>query len=319
MITPDPPSSPAANADLPAPAAPGDELRPGPARPEAPSPASLAAPAAANPAAATGPGAPASPGVPAAEHLATIEHRLAGLVAALEHAGGAAVHEIAEEAARLGPAWRRATAGELRWPVGFVVSGMIAMQLAVPYRLSPTGHWLLPVLEAVLLAILVASDPTRMTRRSPLLRALSLGLIAVASLANVYSAVNLVIGLVRGTEGSDATALLVTGGNIWLTNIIIFGLWYWELDRGGPASRALAARTRPSFLFPEMTAPELSDPDWEPQFVDYLYLAFTNATAFSPTDTLPFARWAKLTMMLQSTISLATGALVIARAVNILK
>jgi hypothetical protein len=266
---------------------------------------------------------PAAPTAHTADHLTQLEHRLEGLVAALEHAGGATIQEITHgvthEAARLGPAWRRVTEGELRWPVGFVVTGMIAMQLAVPYRLSPTGHWLLPGVEAVLLAILVASDPTRMTSRSPLLRTLSLGLIAVASLGNLYSAVNLVIGLVRGTEGNDPTALLANGGNIWLTNIIIFGLWYWELDRGGPASRALAARTKPSFLFPEMTAPELTDPDWEPRFVDYLYLAFTNATAFSPTDTLPFARWAKLTMMLQSSISLATGALVIARAVNILK
>jgi uncharacterized membrane protein len=248
---------------------------------------------------------------------------LAAVVAALERTGGAAAqgvaHHVVEEAARLTPGWRRATAGEVRWPVSVIVAAMIAMQLAVPHRLTPTGHWLLPAIEAFLLAILILSNPARMTSRSPLLRALGLALIATATVANGYSAVNLVIGLVNGTEGGDAAALLITGGNIWLTNIIIFGLWYWELDRGGPASRAMAQRTRPGFLFPQMTTPALADPTWEPQFVDYLYLAYTNATAFSPTDTLPFARWAKLAMMLQSAISLATGALVIARAVNILK
>jgi uncharacterized membrane protein len=141
----------------------------------------------------------------------------------------------------------------------------------------------------------------------------------VASLANAWSAGNLVVGLVQGAEGSDPAALLVTGGDIWLTNILIFALWYWDLDRGGPGSRARAERNKPDFLFPEMTSPELADVDWEPHFVDYLYLAYTNATAFSPTDTLPFSRWSKLAMMLQSAVSLTTGALVIARAVNILK
>jgi uncharacterized membrane protein len=151
------------------------------------------------------------------------------------------------------------------------------------------------------------------------LRVLSLTLIVAASLANALAATSLVIGLIRGTMGSDAGPLLLTGGDIWLTNVVIFGLWYWELDRGGPGRRMRAERSKPDFLFPEMTAPQLAAPHWAPTFVDYLYLAFTNATAFSPTDTLPFSRWSKLAMMLQSTISLTTGALVIARAVNILK
>jgi uncharacterized membrane protein len=128
-----------------------------------------------------------------------------------------------------------------------------------------------------------------------------------------------VLGLVHGTEHATASRLLMSGGAIWLTNVIVFALWYWELDRGGPVARAMAMQPYPDFLFAQMQSPELAPPQWEPAFVDYLYLSFTNATAFSPTDVLPMSRWAKCTMMLQSAVSLATVALVIARAVNILQ
>jgi uncharacterized membrane protein len=103
-----------------------------------------------------------------------------------------------------------------------------------------------------------------------------------------------------------------------LTNVIVFALWFWEMDRGGPAARALARKVHPDFLFSQMTVPDLVNLDWEPGFVDYLYLSFTNATAFSPTDTLPLSRWAKLTMMAESTVSFVTVALIVARAVNVL-
>lgn len=240
------------------------------------------------------------------------------LVGVVESACGELAQSVEREAARVVPAWQRATLSELRWPVGVVISGMISLQLLLPARLTLTGRWLLPAIELALEAVLVISDPRRFTRRSPGMRLLGMLLIGTASLANGWSAARLVIGIVQGSEGNNAAALLVAAGNIWLTNVIIFGLWYWELDRGGPAARAMALHPRPDFLFPEMTAPELAGPDWHPLFVDYLYVAFTNATAFSPTDTLPFSRWSKLAMMLQSTISLATGVLVIARAVNIL-
>ncbi len=127
------------------------------------------------------------------------------------------------------------------------------------------------------------------------------------------------IGLVQATETEDATKLLLYGGAIWLTNVLVFALWYWELDRGGPVTRMLGARKHPDFLFAQMASPEVAPEDWEPMFLDYFYLSFTNATAFSPTDTLPLTRWAKMLMLLQSAVSLATVALVIARAVNILK
>ncbi|MGX1763469.1 hypothetical protein ACWIG5_42350, partial [Streptomyces lydicus] len=101
-------------------------------------------------------------------------------------------------------------------------------------------------------------------------------------------------------------------------DVVVFGLGYWEFDRGGPGARANARKPLPDFLFVQMQNPELADPEWEPQFMDYLYLSFTNATAFSPTDVMPMTRWAKAMMMAQSGISLVLAALVIARAVNVL-
>jgi len=121
------------------------------------------------------------------------------------------------------------------------------------------------------------------------------------------------------TAGGTATPLLATGASVWATNVIVFAMWYWEFDRGGPVHRAHGTFQHPDLLFPQMTVQELTPTDWEPLFVDYLYMSFTNATAFSPTDVMPLARWAKLTMLVQSAVSLAVGALVIARAVNILK
>ena len=116
----------------------------------------------------------------------------------------------------------------------------------------------------------------------------------------------------------SAARLLVNGGSVYVTNIIAFGLWYWELDRGGPAARAHGLREHPDFLFPQMASPELAPHNWEPFFLDYLYVSFTNATAFSPTDVLPLARWAKVAMALQSAVALVVVAMVIARAINIL-
>jgi hypothetical protein len=151
-----------------------------------------------------------------------------------------------------------------------------------------------------------------------MLRLLGLSTAALLSLANAWSVTRLVVGLVNGTEGNSAGSLLITGGMIWLTNVIVFALWYWEFDRGGPAARAHADRVYPDFQFVQMATPQLAPPDWEPAFADYLYLAFTNAAAFSPTDVLPMSRWAKMGMTLQAAISIVTVALVVARAVNIL-
>jgi uncharacterized membrane protein len=216
------------------------------------------------------------------------------------------------------PAWQRVTQGEPRWPVSVAVAVAIALQLALPDRVAFRPRWLLPALQAVMLIGIIAANPRRIDRESARLRGATIALIAVSTLANAWSAGRLVVHLVNGTLVQEPAALLLTGAAIWMTNVIVFSLWYWECDRGGPARRMNAERPYTDFLFVQMQTPELAPPDWEPGFTDYLYLSFTNAAAFSPTDVLPLSPWAKMTMMLQSSVSLATVALVVARAVNIL-
>ncbi|MEV0406591.1 hypothetical protein [Actinoallomurus sp. NPDC050550] len=217
------------------------------------------------------------------------------------------------------PAWLRCTEGEQRLPVTITVVIAIFLQAVLPHRFALQPHYLLPGLEAVLAGGLVAANPRRINRQSRALRGMSLVLIGVITVANTYSAIRLVWELVGGRAGESAGPLLATGTAIWGTNVIVFGLWYWELDRGGPVARALGHRAHPDFLFTQMQAPEMAPPDWEPAFLDYLYLSFTNATAFSPTDVMPLARWAKMTMLVQSAVSIVAVALVVARAVNVLK
>jgi hypothetical protein len=230
-------------------------------------------------------------------------------------------HAPAQHQPRQMPAWRRRTRGEARWQVTLCVAVAIALQIAVPDRLvllRPT--WVLPTVQGALLVALVIANPHRINRESQVLRMLSLVLVAVLSFANAWSVERLAVGLVKGTGHWTAGQLLITGGAIWLTNVIVFGLWYWEFDRGGPVARALATKPFPDFQFPQMVSPpEMVPPNWEPAFADYLYVAFTNAAAFSPTDVMPLSRWAKMAMTVQSIISIVTVALVVARAVNILQ
>ena len=134
----------------------------------------------------------------------------------------------------------------------------------------------------------------------------------VLSGANIAAAYRLISDLLSGEGLQDAGDLILTGGAIWLTNVIIFAFWYWMFDRGGPVARAVSPRPYPDFLFPQMTDERVVMPGWRPEFFDYLYTSFTNATAFSPTDTMPMSRWAKLTMMLQSIVALLLAILVIA-------
>jgi uncharacterized membrane protein len=218
------------------------------------------------------------------------------------------------------PAWRRVTRGESRLAVTLAILAAIGLLAALPDRIAPHPRWVLPGLAFLLLVGLTVANPARIDRQSRALRTVSLLLIAVISIANAVTAARLIVDLVRGTGIRTPGELLLTGAAIWLTNVIVFGLWYWEFDRGGPVARAHAKKQYPDFLFPQMDASaEVTPPDWEPEFVDYLYFSFTNATAFSPTDVMPLSRWAKLTMLAQSAVSLMTVALVIARAVNILK
>jgi hypothetical protein len=221
------------------------------------------------------------------------------------------------------PAWRRPTMAERRWPVTVSVIAAIFLQLQLADSLSkPLPHYLLPVLEGALGIGLLAANPVRIERRGPVVRVASIVLIVLITAANAVSAVLLVKAIVEAQPSTaNAGPLLASGASIWATNVIAFGLWYWEFDRGGPVERTVGNTMRlPDFLFPQMGAPsELVPPDWEPHFIDYLYLSFTNATAFSPTDVMPLARWSKCAMAVQSGVALLVGVLVIARAVNILR
>jgi hypothetical protein len=194
-----------------------------------------------------------------------------------------------------------------------------ALQLLLPVRLTLHARYAFPAVELALLAVLFGLNPGRLERRDPVLRSLSLGLTGFLFAANAASGAALVIDLLTGHSSNSAPALFFSGAIIYALNVIVFALWYWELDRGGPVARGQGLRAFPDFLFPQMQAGDLVDPDWEPIFPDYLYVSFTNVTAFSPTDTMPLSRWAKLMMMLQAGLALVLVGLVIARAVNVLK
>ena len=215
------------------------------------------------------------------------------------------------------PHWHKEHRGEHRFPVAAVVLIVILLQSFLPAELSLSFQGPFTILEAGLLLTLLVIAPRRIHQHHIPQRALSLILTGVMTLSNTASAVKLIGHLVDG-KANDGLKLLASGGSIWLTNIVIFALWYWEFDRGGPGARAEALRRYPDFLFPQMSDEHFSNAHWHPNFFDYLYTSFTNASAFSPTDVLPLTRWAKMLMLLQSVTSLVTVGLVVARAVNIL-
>ena len=219
----------------------------------------------------------------------------------------------------LSPAWRKASEPESRWAASAAVAAAIVLQLTLPLDFTIRPTWAIAALESLLLLGLVVADPKGKSTASTLVRKFSLILVAVLTVTNGWSAVKLIRGLVLGMGSVKPLSLLATGGAIWATNMIAFALWYWEFDGGGPAARSSGAVEYPDFLFVQMQEPAVAAPNWRPEFVDYLYLSFTNGAAFSPTDVLPLSRRAKLTMMVQSVVSLVTVALVVARAVNILK
>jgi uncharacterized membrane protein len=201
------------------------------------------------------------------------------------------------------------------------VGTAIALYFALPDRLiAGLGpRWLIPALEGVLGATLLIADP-HITIESQRLRPVAITLIAFVNLANVVSLLELVHQLltVHAHQASVGRDLIFASVPVWVTNVLVFALWYWELDRGGPVARLSPDRRLPDFLFPQMTAPDATVADWSPGFIDYLFTSFTNATAFSPTDTMPLTPWVKVLFMVQSLASLLTVALVVSRAVNIL-
>lgn len=192
-----------------------------------------------------------------------------------------------------------------------------ALTILLPDELRIGPAWLLPAVEATLLVLLVLGDPGRIDRRSHVLRLLSLLLVCLLLVEALWATGQLIRALVVGAPRTDdADYILRSGTLVWLSNNIAFALFYWGLDGGGSAARAHGLAGYPDLAFPQQLNPELAPPDWRPGFLDYLYLGFTNALAFSPTDVMPLVGWAKIAMGIQSVLSVAILGLVVARAVN---
>lgn len=200
-----------------------------------------------------------------------------------------------------------------------LATGVLRAALPAEIR-TGDSRWVFIVVVVILLAVLVIGDPGRIDRDSTWLRVMTISTIGVISVANATAAGRLVAGILGGASfTNDANVLLASGGAVWLTNVIAFGLWYWDLDRGGAAARARGAGIPPAFVFPEMNSPQYVGADWYPKFMDYLHVSFNTAMAFGPTDVSAIRAWAKLMMVAESAISLVVALLVVARAVNILK
>ncbi|MHB1487064.1 MAG: hypothetical protein ACYCZM_05885, partial [Acidimicrobiales bacterium] len=187
----------------------------------------------------------------------------------------------------------------------------------LPGKLLLGPRWLIPALEIALVAPLTLTNPYRRAKEAAHVRGLAITLIALVNVANIVSVGLLVHYLLNGGK-AEGRSLVFSSVSVWLTNVIVFGLWFWELDRGGPGARGTPHERYPDFQFPQMANSVPGEPMWYPGFVDYLYLGFTNATAFSPTDAMPLSGAAKVLMAIESGTSLITVVVVAARAVNIL-
>ncbi len=207
------------------------------------------------------------------------------------------------------------------WPAAAIVAAA-GLYADLPSRFiagSSAGafgvvRWVVPALTFLVLASLAAIRPRgRLTRRR-----LAIGTIGFVSAANAVSIGLLIHLLINGATPSSASTLLRAAVHMWAVNVLLFALWFWQLDGGGPVARPTGAPATRDFLFPQQADRALATPAWRPLFLDYLYVSFTNATAFSPTDTMPLSRWAKMLMLVQSAISLALALMVVSRAVNIL-
>ena len=211
-----------------------------------------------------------------------------------------------------------AEVGERRLPMALAVLALMALAVVSPAGLALLPGWVLAAVEGALLLALMLGDPGRIDRQTRWLRLASFALVAVILISTLTATVLLLYGLLVGSEVTqNAVNVLVAGAKVWLGNNVAFALLYWQFDCGGPAARAHGMPPYPDFAFPQQLSPEIARPGWRPEFLDYLYIAFTNANAFSPTDTMPMAHWAKLAMGTQALISFAIIGLVIARAVNL--
>ena len=207
---------------------------------------------------------------------------------------------------------------EAAWPSQLTILIAIGLQLSLPDRLAAGPRWLIPSLEAALLIGYSIATPRQLEHHHPARRRVAMLLTAFVTGANIFSLYLLSHDLFRHAT-PNGRQLIVAGALIWLTNVLIFGLWYWEMDRGGPGKRASGHDEAPDFLFPQMTDDRIEPLSWRPQLLDYLYVSLTNAAAFSPTDALPLTPRVKSLMGVQSIVSLVTIGLVVSRAVNILQ
>jgi uncharacterized membrane protein len=210
--------------------------------------------------------------------------------------------------------------GESRWPPAAALVAFMALNIGLRVWLPNEGAisvpWLVPAIEAVLLAVLLAGHPGSFAKHAKSLHRIAVALVAVLVAAALWATVLLVYDLIKGLGVTNSPSeLLASGGVVWLGNNISFALLYWLIDSGGPITRQRQS-VPVDFAFTQQMSPELAPPGWRPVFLDYLHLGFTNATAFSPTDVMPLTHRAKYTMLVQSTVALALFGLIVARAVN---
>lgn len=218
------------------------------------------------------------------------------------------------------PSWQRSTEPESRWPTFAAVVIVIVGQTWVANSLSLRPVWLFPTIAGILLVASVAIYIPSRIEPSRAARAISLGLVVVLVIANVASLVLLVRGVFLGSQLSPL-GLLLAGAALWIVNVIVFALFHWELDGGGPEARADGYEAYPDLLFPQQQQDQqgLAPVDWKPTFPDYLFVSLTSGTAFSPTDAMPYSKRAKLVMGIESTLSFVILAMLVARAINIAK
>lgn len=203
------------------------------------------------------------------------------------------------------------------WQAQLAILVALLLYLALPSKLTIGPHWLMPSFEGVLLIGLAISTPYRHHTQSPIHHRMSIALVAMVTVTN-FAALGLLLGLLLEPNRAAGRDLILSAAQIWFTNVAVFGLWFWEIDRGGPHARTRAETQVPDFLFPQMEAARLPLADWRPSFFDYLYVSFTNASAFSPTDAMPLSVRVKALMLVEAAASFLTVGLVAARAVNIL-
>ena len=222
-----------------------------------------------------------------------------------------------QRSAQSGRPYPPPAAAEPFWPAQLTVLAAIAIHLLLPEQLTIGPRWLVPGFEAALLVGMFIVTPNQIEDEHPRRRRIALGLTAFVSVANIFSLAALTHYLLHH-DVSKGRALIGAGALIWLTNFLIFALWYWEIDRGGPGRRSAGNDGPPDFLYPQMADDRIEPLSWRPKFVDYLYVSLTNAMAFSPTDTMPLTPMAKGVMGVQSIVSLITIGLIVSRAINIL-